>query len=252
MKSSFVRVAGLAALIALPSVSFADLAYNVGVFSDYRYRGISQTRLKPAVQGGLDYSAGGFYLGAWASSIKWVKDSYGDAQVEVDLYGGYKGDIVKDELSYDVGVLQYVYPSAKTRTWSASYKDPNTTEIYGALTYGPATAKVSYALTNLFGNYDFGAKKDSKGSYYADLSATFDVGGVSIVPHLGYQKVVHIANASYTDYSITVSKDFSGIVPSIAVVGTDANKSFYVPGGAANSSKFLGKAGVVVGVKYNF
>ena len=155
-------------------------------------------------------------------------------------------------MSYDVGVLQYVYPSAKTRTWSASYKDPNTTEIYGALTYGPATAKVSYALTNLFGNYDFGAKKDSKGSYYADLSATFDVGGVSIVPHLGYQKVVHIANASYTDYSITVSKDFSGIVPSIAVVGTDANKSFYVPGGAANSSKFLGKAGVVVGVKYNF
>ena len=252
MKSSFLRVAGLAALIALPSVSHADLAYNVGVFSDYRYRGISQTRLKPALQGGLDYSAGGLYLGAWASSIKWIKDSYGDAQVEVDLYGGYKGDIVKDELSYDVGVLQYVYPSAKTRTWSASYKDPNTTEIYGALTYGPATAKVSYALTNLFGNYDFGANKDSKGSYYADLSATFDVGGVSIVPHLGYQKVVHIANATYTDYSITVSKDFSGIVPSVAVVGTDANKSFYVPGGAANSSKFLGKAGVVVGVKYNF
>ena len=253
MKSHVLGLVGALALTALPTVSHADLAYNVGVFSDYRYRGISQTRFKPAVQGGLDYSAGGLYLGAWVSTIKWVKDAYGDAQVEVDLYGGYKGDIIKDSLSYDVGLLQYAYPSAKTTAWSASYKDPNTTELYGALTYGPATLKVSYALTNLFGNYDFGANKGSKGSTYVDLSASFDVGGgVMLAPHVGYQKVVGIANASYTDYSLTLSKDFSGLVPSIAIVGTDANKSFYVPGGAANSSKFLGKSGVVVGIKYNF
>ena len=253
MKSHVLVLVGALALTALPTVSHADLAYNVGVFSDYRYRGISQTRFKPALQGGLDYSAGGLYLGAWVSTIKWVKDAYGDAQVEVDLYGGYKGDIIKDSLSYDVGLLQYAYPSAKTTAWSASYKDPNTTELYGALTFGPATLKVSYALTNLFGNYDFGAKRDSKGSTYVDLSASFDVGGgVILAPHVGYQKVVHIANASYTDYSLTVSKDFSGLVPSIAIVGTDASKTFYVPGGAANSSKFLGKSGVVVGIKYNF
>ena len=253
MKNRVLGLLGLVALTSLPTLSHADLAFNVGAFSDYRYRGISQTRLKPAVQAGLDFSAGGLYLGAWASSIKWVKDAYGDAQVEVDLYGGYKGDIIKDSLTYDVGVLQYLYPSAKTRAWSAVYKDPNTTEIYGALTYGPATLKVSYALTNLFGNYDFGANKDSKGSTYVDLSASFDVGGgIMLAPHVGYQKVLNIANASYTDYSLTLSKDFSGFVPSIAVVGTDANKSFYVPGGAANSSKFLGKTGVVVGIKYNF
>ena len=64
--------------------------------------------------------------------------------------------------------------------------------------------------------------------------------------------MLNIANASYTDYSLTVSKDFSGLVPSIAIVGSDANKAFYVPGVAANSSKFLGKSGVVVGIKYNF
>ena len=253
MKSPVFALVGALALTALPTLSHADLAFNVGVFSDYRYRGISQTRFKPALQGGLDYTAGGLYLGAWVSTIKWVKDAYGDAQVEVDLYGGYKGDIIKDSLTYDVGLLQYAYPSAKTTTWSASYKDPNTTEIYGALIYGPATLKVSYALTNLFGNYDFGGNRDSKGSTYVDLSASFDVGGgVMVAPHVGYQKVVNIANASYTDYSLTVSKDFSGLVPSIAIVGTDANKSFYVPGGAANSSKFLGKSGVVVGIKYNF
>ena len=253
MKTRVLGLLATVALTSLPTLSHADLAFNVGAVSDYRYRGISQTRLKPAVQAGVDFSAGGLYLGAWASSIKWVKDAYGDSQVEVDLYGGYKGTIIKDTLSYDVGVLQYLYPSAKTTAWSAVYRDPNTTELYGALSYGPATLKVSYALTNLFGNHDFGGNKDSKGSTYVDLSASFDVGGgFMLAPHIGYQKVVNISNASYSDYSLTLSKDFSGLVPSIAVVGTDANKSFYVPGGAANSAKFLGKSGVVVGIKYNF
>ena len=253
MKNRVLSVLGVVVLTSLPTLSHADLAFNVGVFSDYRYRGISQTRFKPAAQAGVDFSAGGLYLGAWASTIKWVKDAEGDAQVEVDLYGGYKGELIKDTLSYDVGVLQYLYASAKTPRWNAVYKDPNTTEIYGALTYGPATLKVSYALSNLFGNYDFAANKGSKNSTYVDLSASFDVGGgVLLAPHVGYQKVLHIANASYTDYSLTLSKDFSGLVPSIAIVGTDANKTFYVPGVAANSSKFLGKSGVVVGIKYNF
>ena len=256
MKKSLVALAGALALTALPSITQAQgspLSFNASVTTDYRYRGISQTRLKPALQGGVDYALpAGFYIGAWGSTIKWIKDAAGDASVEIDLYGGYKGEIAKD-LGYDVGVLQYVYPGAKTPAWDLVYKDPDTTELYGAVTFGPASAKVSYALTNLFGNYDFGAKRDSKGSTYVDLSASFDVGGgVILAPHVGYQKVVHIANASYTDYSLTVSKDFSGLVPSIAIVGTDASKTFYVPGGAANSNKFLGKSGVVVGIKYNF
>jgi uncharacterized protein (TIGR02001 family) len=247
------RLAAAALACALPAAAFADLAFNVGAVSDYRYRGISQTRLKPAVQGGIDWShSSGFYLGTWASTIKWIDDAYGDAKVEVDLYGGYKGEIVKD-LAFDVGLLQYLYPNARTTQWDAAYKNPNTTEVYGALTFGPATAKLSYATTNLFGNYDFANGRDTKGSWYLDLSATFDVGGgVMLTPHVGRQKVRNLDVASYTDYALTISKDFNGLVPSIAFVGTNADKGFYVPGGAANSSKFMGKRGVVVGVKYNF
>jgi hypothetical protein len=63
---------------------------------------------------------------------------------------------------------------------------------------------------------------------------------------------VNITNASYTDYSLTLSKDFSGLAPSIALVGTNANKDFYVPGGAANSTQFLGKTALVVGAKFSF
>jgi len=258
-RSILTLLAAAAGALVQPGIAHADdapaspFSFNVGAVSDYRYRGISQTRLKPALQGGFDYvHPSGFYLGTWASSIKWVTDAYGDAQFEWDLYGGYKGEIVKDSLSYDVGVLQYVYPGARTAKWDASYKNPNTTEIYGALTFGPVTTKLSYALTNLFGNYDFAANKDSKGSLYLDVTASFDVGGVILVPHVGYQKVQNITNATYTDYSFTVSKDFSGLVPSIAVVGTNANEQFYVPGGAANSTAFLGKTAVVVGLKYTF
>ena len=131
MKKSLLACAAALA-VAAPAICYADVAFNVGAFSDYRYRGISQTRVKPAVQGGIDYTNGPFYLGAWASNIKWIKDFGGDANVEIDLYGGYKGEISK-ELTYDIGVLTYQYPSNKLNP------SANTTEIYGALTYGPAT-----------------------------------------------------------------------------------------------------------------
>ena len=253
MNTLALSLAGLVALGLLPTAAHADLSTNVGAVSDYRYRGISQTRLKPALQGGVDFSQGGLYLGAWGSTVKWIKDAQGNAPLEIDLYGGYKGEFGKSGFSYDVGLLQYVYPGARTAAWNAAYKNPNTTEVYGGLGFGPATLKVSYALGNLFGNHDFGANKSSKGSTYVDLSASFEVGdGFSLAPHVGYQRVVHIANASYTDYSLTLSKDFKGLVPSLALVGTNADKAFYVPGSAAGSSKFLGRAGVVLGLKFNF
>lgn len=236
MKKSLIAAAAAAlTLSALPSVSFADgVAFNVGATTDYRYRGISQSRLKPAVQGGLDFTAGGFYVGAWASTIKWIKDAGGDAKVEVDLYGGYKGELVKD-LGYDVGVLTYYYPSNKLNP------SANTTEVYGALTYGPVTAKYSHSVTNLFGF------ADSKQSGYFDLSATFDVAGFAVTPHIGHQSVKNLSSASYTDYSLTVSKDFNGLVVSGAIVGTDTDV-YISPVG----NKDLGKTSLVLGLKYNF
>lgn len=228
------------ALSTLSTVSHAQLAFNAGGFSDYRYRGISQTRLKPAVQAGVDYAAGGLYVGAWASSIKWIKDAGGNANAEIDLYGGYKGDLVKDSLTFDVGALTYQYPSNNLATKA------ETTEIYGALTFGPATLKYSHSVSNLFGF------ADSKNSGYLDLSATFDVGGISVVPHVGYQKVTNNANYSYTDYSLTVSKDFSGLVVSAAAIGTNTKKLGGSPAYVSPQGKDLGKAGLVVGLKYNF
>jgi len=228
-------VSGLAqAQAAAPE---STLSFNAGVVSDYRYRGISQSRLKPAVQGGVDYAdKSGFYVGAWASSIKWIKDAGGDASTELDLYGGYKGAV--GDVAYDVGFLRYEYPSNKLAV------SANTNEVYGAVTMGPATLKYSHAVSNLFGF------ADSKNSYYVDLSATLDLGeGFSLVPHVGYQSVKNNSAFSYTDYSLTLGKDLgNGLSVTAAVVGTDADKALYI----TPAGKFTGKTGVVVGLKYAF
>jgi len=244
MNKSSLALAAVLALGSLPSLSYAQFSANIGAVTDYRYRGISQTRMKPALQGGLDYGLpGGFYVGTWLSTIKWIEDiPGGNGNIELDLYGGVKGEVMPG-LGFDVGLLRYEYPSNDLNP-SAS-----TTEVYGALTYGPVTGKYSHALTNTFGN------PDSKNSFYFDLSAGFDIGsGITFTPHIGYQKIKgpNEDAASYTDYSLSLSKDFSGFLVGAALVGTDADDTFYVPGANANSTKFLGKAGVVLSVKYTF
>ena len=161
-----------------------QVSFNAAVVSDYRYRGISQTRLQPAVQGGADYvnNPTGLYVGAWASSIKWTKDAGGDGDVELDIYAGQRGQ-VSDAVSYDVGVLTYVYPSNGLRH-VAGFVNADTTEVYGQLGFGPAYVKYSHAVTNLFGFVD------SKHSGYLDVGANIEAGAGFVVNlHAGHQKI---------------------------------------------------------------
>jgi uncharacterized protein (TIGR02001 family) len=67
-----------------------EVSFNAALTSDYRYRGISQSRLDPALQGGADYvhNPTGLYVGTWLSTIKWTKDLGGSGNLEWDIYGG--------------------------------------------------------------------------------------------------------------------------------------------------------------------
>lgn len=213
------------------------VSVNAGLASDYRYRGISQSRLRPAVSAGVDYShASGWYAGAWASSIRWIDDAGGAAHAELDLYGGYRGRA--GAVGYDVGVLRYQYPRAHLAV------SPDTTEIYGALTWGVVTARYSHALTNLFGF------ADSRGSGYLDLSASVDLGaGWSVVPHVGRQWVRHHDAHAYTDWAVTLTRELGhGLLASAAVVATDADRALY----ATPSGRFTGRAALVLGLKFTF
>lgn len=245
--------------LALSGAAFAQtkapepdytLSANVGVVSDYRFRGIAQTSKKPAIQGGLDFShKSGFYLGTWASNVKWVKDFNGATKggYELDLYGGYKGSF-NDDFSYDIGLITYRYPgnnSGDAGTPGAGlFSKADTNEWYVAGTYKMFTLKYNRTMGNLLGNLNSG------GSGYIDLSAAFDLGnGFSVTPHVGHQTVKNISVASYTDYSLTVAKDFgNGFVASAAFVGSNAKKAFYTD----YNGKFIGNDTVVIGVKYTY
>ena len=251
----------LLALLAASAGSFAyaeeaanSLAYNVGVVSQYRYRGIAQTKGDPALQGGVDYTAAnGFYAGAWGSTIKWIKDASEGTNykqpkgpVELDLYAGYKFEAAG--VAYDVGYLRYEYVGNTYKDAApASNVNANTDEIYGAATYGVFTAKYSHAFSNLFG---WG---DSRGSHYVDLSANFDLGnGYSIVPHAGRQVIEGANHAfSYNDYALTLNKDLGdGLSASVAAIATSGKKEVF-----ETTSKSLyntAKNALVVGVKYTF
>ena len=218
------------------------LSYNVGVVSDYRFRGIAQTSTDPALQAGVDFAhKSGFYLGAWGSNIRWIKDYAGatDGSLEVDLYGGYKGEINKD-FTYDLGVIGYQYPGNTAAT------NANTTELYGALSYGLVTAKYSRSVGNFIAN------PNSSGSAYFEVAANFDLGsGFTLTPHVGRQSIPNVVKnaGDYTDYSLTLAKDFgSGLSATLAAAGTNADKPFYTD----TKGKFLGDSALVVGVKYSF
>lgn len=186
-----------------------SISGNLGLVSDYQYRGYSQTNEGIALQGGMDYAhASGFYLGVWGSSIDWLAKG----GLELDIYGGYKFEAGPAVL--DVGVLQYLYPNGKT----ADGKDADTTEAYLGATFGPLTAKVSYSFTDLFGI------PDSDGSMYYDLSAATELGqGFTLNAHFGRQKIEN--GLSYNDWKLGVSKEFAGLTWGVAYVDTDLDSS---------------------------
>ena len=211
---------------------------NVALTSDYRYRGLSQSRLDPALQGGADYSHSptGLYAGVWGSTIKWIKDApyNGDANVEIDLYGGKKGEIAPG-ISYDVGGLYYLYPS------NGLTPSANTFEVYGQVGYGPGYIKYSHSLTNLFGT------PDSKGSGYLDIGANIDIAtGLQLNLHAGHQRVAHNGASSYDDFKIGLTKDFGFASVSLAAVKADIN----LPAGP--QSKNMAKTGAVLSVSKTF
>jgi uncharacterized protein (TIGR02001 family) len=215
------------AALATPILASADepaLSANVMIASEYLYRGIAQTRGNPAIQGGFDYGfSNGVYIGTWGSNISWISDggTGPSSSMEWDVYGGYKGTISSD-LGYDVGILTYNYPGDNMPTGASN---PNTVEIYGALSYKWLTAKYSVTTGSLFGWSKDGLGVDkTSGSGYLDLTGNFDMGGgLTLMAHLGHQSVSGYNDASYTDYKVGVSKDIAKFgTLAVAVSGTDA------------------------------
>lgn len=240
MKLTSAKVLAVAALAALPGLVSAQLTANVSLTSNYKFRGQDQDQgrtksFKPAIQGGFDYAFGetGFYVGNWNSSVDWLTRN----SIESDIYGGYK--FSSGALGFDVGALAYLYPGNNLG---------NTTELYGAVSYGPFTAKYSHTVSD--GYFGFGkATDDGKGTGYLNLAYAQEVTkGVTLKASVGFTDFKGAINATgvpdYTDYSVGASYDFgSGVSLSGAVVG--ANKKGAFPY-AVDSSKSINKNAFIV------
>ncbi|MEZ7894925.1 MAG: TorF family putative porin [Thauera sp.] len=211
------------ALAALATIAAAGAAHagdgpftaNVGLVSDYAYRGWSQTDERPALQGGFDYAHdSGLYAGVWGSNVSWLSDASPNVSnsLELDLYGGYKG--TAGAIGYDVGLLQYYYPGS----YPKGFNSPNTLEGYVGLSWEFLSFKYSYAFTDLFG-YD-----KSDGSQYYDLGAAVDVGGgFTLAAHVGYSDIK--GQDDYTDWKLGVTKEFGGFNFGLHYVDTDVNNA---------------------------
>lgn len=245
-----------AVALALPGLALAadaapasphTITYNVGVVSDYLFRGVSQTRGGAAIQGGVDYShSSGLYAGVFASNVTWVKDWLGKGSVEIDLYGGYKNTFAGGDWNYDLGVITYQYPG-HGNAQPTFLANPNTTEVYGSLGYKWISVKYSQAISkNFIGWYGGPAlDKDTRGSNYLEVNATYDLGnGWGVTGHIGSQKVKNSVttaaanNANYVDYKIGVTKDVGFGVVGLAYSDTNAKGSCGNPLPAAGASSY--------------
>lgn len=237
------------------------LTGNIGLFSQYVFRGLTQTDRKPALQGGMDYNhKSGFYAGTWGSNVSVLRDTglySAGGSLELDIYGGLKGEIGKTDFGYDVGLLYYYYPGDA----APGNKSADTLELYGALSWKWLTGKLSYSLDDK----TFGVP-DSRGTYYLDLTATFPIPNTKFtaIAHYGYQKFTgngvtctggsnNDDCATYKDWKLGVNyslpKDFTIGVFYTDTSMTSAQEGFYTA--SANGRK-LGDGTATVFIQKTF
>jgi len=241
--ASLTLASGLARADDPPEHSFTG---KVALYSEYEYRGISQTSEKPALQLNLDYAhKSGFYLGTFVSNIKWLEDTAEvggfdtNARIEWDIYGGYRFEVAKDT-TVDVGYLRYEYPS------SGSFNPkPNTDEIYAGITWQWLNVKYSHSINNTFG------VPNSHNSYFIEGNIAYpieQVKGLTITGHLGHQEFKNNDSLSYTVWKAGAVYDFgNGWNVGGYVKGTDAEEALYTYKG-----KDWSKDRLVAFVSYSF
>jgi uncharacterized protein (TIGR02001 family) len=239
------------------------LTGNVGLYSNYVFRGISQTSGGPAIQGGLDYAhSSGFYLGTWASNVGWIEDfqGYDTGNIEIDLYGGFRGNIGKTDFTFDVGAIQYFYPGDKP----AGVPDADTTELYAAVGWKWLTAKYYYAISEEVFGFGPPARGDADGSSYLDISASVPIGetGLTVGAHWGTFSFEGAGNGvqDYDDWKISLAYDMgklssvtSGVTVGVAYTDTDADRTFwsnYLP--PIGDGDFIGDSATTVWISKAF
>jgi uncharacterized protein (TIGR02001 family) len=233
----------LLAILAMASITtaHAQLSGNLGLTSDYRFRGISQTQNAPAIQGGIDYAhSSGLYIGNWNSSVSSQMYTNGSG-VESDLYGGFKKDIYKG-ITVDLGTYNYFYPRANVATTG---KEFTTNELYAGVGYdadkfGAYTVKYSHAVSDYFG------VDNSTGTQYFQADAVVPVvSKLSVVAHAGRTDVANNSALNYNDFNAGLAYDLKGWIVSAKYYWNTSMASGFAAANTINGQGLTNSTAVV-------
>jgi uncharacterized protein (TIGR02001 family) len=246
MRKSILGLSAVA-LVAMSVPAFAQdepapaltVTGNAAVVTDYRFRGISQTDKRFALQGGITVThESGFYVSTWGSSI----DDYvaNGSDQELDLIAGYSKTI--GAATVDVGVLYYYYPGSHGA--NTDFVEPYAS-IKG--TFGPATAKLSAAYAPKAKALSVGSGKEDNLYIAGDLSASVPNTPLGVSAHLGHSfgPSYLTIGKEYTDWSVGATYTWSHLTFGVSYV--DTNKTLYSPSG-----RNISKAGVVGSITASF
>ncbi len=194
-----IFISGLFCLLFVETVIADTLQVDAGVTSDYVWRGLTQTKGKAAVSGGVEkVTEGSWYFGAWVSNTQHETYDYGSA--EIDLYVGMSGQ--NDDLGYDFGFISYQYPAYSGRDFS---------EMYFAL---------------MSGKFAFKYSDSSSAGTYLEMNITYGLEmkkGATITIHAGHYS--RNKSSDYVDTSVSFNlKEFS-LTLSKANVNTAQDKN---------------------------
>lgn len=193
---------------------------SVALSTDYIWRGYSQTDKELAISGSFDYGhSSGFYAGAWGSNVDFAINDE-QAHMELDLYAGFGSDIGDSGISYDLGVLRYIYPGTDGGDWN---------EVYGSLSYSFFSAGVAHS-GDVYGSGE-------TGTYYT-LGFDYDLpAGIALSAGAGfYDYDDDVSDDDHTDYRIGVSKEMAGFGFDLTYSGMDSDgKDAYEDGDLGDS-----------------
>lgn len=188
-----------AAAQAAPDGTNKDLSASIEMVSDYRFRGVSLSNRKPALQAGAEYThSSGLFGGVWGSSVA----ENGGADVEVDAYIGYGGSAAG--LTYTVAASRYMYPGAT----GLAYLELQS-EVEAPL--GPVTARLEFAYTP--------EQKNAVANLYTAVGVSYEgPHGFIIITKVGRE------NGAYRrkwDWEVGASRAFGPVVLRAAYVTTN-------------------------------
>jgi uncharacterized protein (TIGR02001 family) len=202
----------VAALIACPAAA-QSVSGESGLVSDYRYRGVSLSRGRPAVQASLTVEHdSGLYANAWGSTL-----GHG-SETEIDLTAGYEAEVSK-AVGVDLFATYYTYPS----DGSANYVEA--TAVMKA-TRGPASASlgVSYAPPQR-GTRDESGRGHGNAYVFGAVDYAVPKSPVTLKAGLGYERgwFDEVDHGGKWDWTLGGEVELKPAKLGIAYIGSNAD-----------------------------